>query len=205
MSDPEIFSNLIKYIVEPIQRNLSKKLEDYCYYDVTDQTFLSTNNKDVDIIGHQLELKFEGNPPVFISWATIKGWTQYSLCVAEKSFCNDRVEIFVREHKNWTQLVGRKLIAFEVYGRAGNEMVKKEFNSRPPSEMRSPDEPHLLVLHFENDEILGVANFHSEDDFIPKHSVGDDVWIIFGRERIDEFVSAFDFDLLNKEKDQLRK
>lgn len=62
-------SNLTKYTVEPIGKNLSRKLETYCYYDVCNVDELTTNENGVDIISHQLELKFEESTPVFISWA----------------------------------------------------------------------------------------------------------------------------------------
>ena len=76
--------NLKKYIVDPISRILDKKLEGFRYYDVSKEDQLTTNNDGIDIVSHQLELKFDGNDPLFISWATIDNWFQYSLCISEK-------------------------------------------------------------------------------------------------------------------------
>lgn len=189
-------SNLTKYIVEPVRKNLDKKLESYRYYDVCKEDDLTTNEKGVDIISHQLELKFEGNAPIYISWATIDGWFQYSLCVSETSFCNG-VETFTKNDNNWTDIVGKALRRFEVYGYKENVITSTETATGRTSKDTYLNEPHLLILHFDNERLLGLANFYLENDFVPKYPMGDDVWIIFGNSYIDSYIKTLSLEPLD--------
>ena len=169
MNDLVGLSNLRRYILDPMSRCIGKTLENYCYYDVLEEEFVTTNNNGIDITAFQLELRFENAEPVFVSWENLEGWLQYSLCVSEKSFCND-VQKFVKRDENWKRLVGRRLKSFEVYGFIKNKSYPTTYYH----------EPHLLILKFDNDQVLGIGNFYMEEDFVPKFSFGDDIWIIFG-------------------------
>lgn len=189
-------SNLSKYVVEPIRKNLDKRLDAYRYYDVCNEDELTTNNQGVDIISHQLELKFEGNAPIFISWASIEGWFRYSLCVSEMSFCND-VATFVKNDSKWTEIVGERLRNFEVYGYKENVITSTETANGRTSRVSCHNEPHLLILQFYNEKLLGLGNFYLEDDFVPKYPMGDDVWIIFGRSYIERYIDTLSLELIN--------
>lgn len=188
-------SNLKDFIVNPIKRNLSKKLESYCYYDVFKEDELTTNNNGIDIISHQLELKFENNNPTYISWATIDDWFQYSLCVSETSFCNG-VEIYIKHDNNWKNIVGTKLKTFQVFGYPENVITSTEANTGKATTETCHLEPHLLILEFEGGDVLGIANFYLENDFEPKLPLGDDVWIIFGWGYINRFIKSLSLERL---------
>lgn len=188
-------SNLNEYILEPVSRNLDRKLETYRYYDVCSAYSLTTNEKGVDIISHQLEMKFEGNAPIFISWATIDGWFQYSLCVSETSFCNG-VETYIKTDDNWTGILGQRLKSFEVYGYSENVVTSTETATGRTNIETFCNEPHLLILHFDNKKLLGLANFYLENDFVPKLPMGDDIWIIFGKTNIDSYIETLSLEQL---------
>lgn len=196
MNNPTEYSNLVKFITEPLQKNLDRKLESYYYYDVCKEDQLMTNKEGIDIISHQLELKFEGNSPVFISWDTIKGWFQFSLCVSATPFCNG-VEAFLKKDNDWADLVGKRFIDFEVYGYKENTITSTETATGRTTNETFYNEPHLLILHFENERELGLANFHLETDFIPRFPTGDDLWIIFGRQIVDEFIGVLSLEKLD--------
>ena len=187
--------NLKNYIVDPIKSRLDKKLESYRYYDVCKEDELTTNNNSVDIISHQLELKFENSDTIFISWATIDDWFQYSLCVSETSFCTG-VETFVKQDNNWNKIVGTKLRSFKVYGYPENVITSTETNTGKKTIETYYLEPHLLTFEFESDEVLGVANFYLENDFEPKLPMGDDIWIIFGLKYISSFIKSLSLERL---------
>jgi hypothetical protein len=196
MNSATVVSNLTKYIIEPVRKNLDRKLEAYSYFDVCKEDLLTTNNIGVDIISHQLELKFDGNLPIYIFWETIEGWFQYSLCVSETTFCNG-VETFIKKDKNWESVLGRKLIRFEVYGYTKNIITSTEtVNGRANTEIFQ-NEPHLLILHFEGGILLGIANFHLENDFVPKYATGDDIWIIFDKRSIESYIETLSLELLD--------
>ena len=188
-------SNLKKYIVDPLNRCLNAKLENFCYHDIFDSDNLTTNYQGVDIISHQLELKFESHNPIFISWATIDGWHQYSLCVSDMSFCKG-VESFTKQDNKWKNIIGTKLKNFQVYGYTENVITSIENNSKKTTTEIYHSEPHLLTLEFENGNLLGIANFYSEDDFKPKLPMGDDIWIIFGLNYINEYVKNLSLEML---------
>ena len=187
--------NLKNYIVDPIKKSLDKKLESYRYYNICKEDELTTNNNGVDIISHQLELKFKSNNPIFISWATINDWFQYSLCVSETSFCNG-VETFVKQDNNWKNIVGTKLKSFQVYGYPENIITSTETNSGKTTIEAYYLEPHLLILEFESEDVVGVANFYLEDYFEPKLAMGDDIWIIFGLDYINSFIKSLSLEKL---------
>jgi hypothetical protein len=189
-------SKLTKYIVEPVRKNLDKKLEAYCYYDICNEDDLTTNNKGVDIISHQLELQFEGGEPIFVSWATIDGWFQYSLCVSKTSFCNG-VETFARKNSGWTEIIGNPLRRFQVYGYKEHVITSTETATGMTTNHTYHNEPHLLILHFDNEKILGLANFYLETDFVPKAPMGDDLWIVFSRTYIDAYIETLSLELLD--------
>ena len=188
-------SNLKNYIVNPIKGSLDKKLEGYRYYDVCKEEGLTTNNNGVDIISHQLELKFESKKPIFISWATIDNWFQYSLCVSEISFC-DGVETFVKHDDNWKSIVGTKLKSFKVYGYSENVITSTETKTGKTTLDTYYLEPHLLILEFENDKVLGIANFYLDNDFEPKLPMGDDIWIIFGSDYVNSYIKSLSLERL---------
>lgn len=187
--------NLKKYIIDPIKMGLDKKLESYRYYDVCKEDELITNKNGIDIISHQLELKFESTDPIFISWDTIDDWFQYSLCVSAASFGNG-VEAFVKQDDNWKNIVETKLKNFQVYGYIENVITYTEINTGKVTIKTYHFEPHLLVLEFESNNFLGIANFYLEDDFKPKLSMGDDVWIIFGWDYLNKFIKSLSLERL---------
>lgn len=188
-------SSITKYIIEPVIKNLGRELESYCYHDICGENQLTTNKSGVDIISSQLELKFKGNTPIFISWATIDGWHQFSLCVSDISFCNG-VETFPKRDENWRALVGNKFKSFEIYGYNRNEITLTETATGRITKEIYYNEPHLLILYFNNEKILGVGNFYLENDFIPKYPMGDDIWIIFDKTYINNYIKALSLDLL---------
>ena len=186
--------NLKLHILDQISDKIGRKLENNAYYDVGGEDELTTNNKGIDIIAHQLELVFENCRPIFISWSTISNWMQYSLCISEKSFCGD-VEQFTKKDKNWESVIGCRLVDFKVFG-----FKEHTVTSTSPSEIKREtylDEPHLLVLEFDNKRVLGIANFYMENDFIPRLPIGDDIWIAFEKSDIDEFIDHLNLDKLN--------
>lgn len=189
-------SNLSKYISGPLKQNIGQRLESYLYYDIYPEDELMTNNNGIDIISHQLELKFEGNNPIFISWATIEGWFQYSLCVSETSFCKG-VESYAKQDENWTKITGKKLEKFEVFGYKQNTITSTNLTSSKVSTDTYTYEPHLLLLYFQHNQLLAVANFYSEKTFIPTLPTGDDVWIIFDHNHINNCISRLSLELLD--------
>jgi hypothetical protein len=189
-------SNLNNYIIEPVKKCLDKTLASYRYYDIGKEDELTTNNSGVDIIAHQLELQFEGNDPLFISWATISGWHQYSLCVSENSFCSD-VDTYTKTDDNWTEVVGKRLKGFDVYGYKENVITTTVTATGKKTKDIYHYEPHLLVLHFENDKVLGIANFYFDKNFEPSLPMGDDVWIIFNWNYLDTYIKILSLESLD--------
>ena len=184
-------SNLEKYIIEPIKKNLDKRLKRYQYYDIGNVDKLITNNK-VDIIAHQLELQFEADNSIFISWATIERWSQYSLSVSEISFI-ENLEGNAQNDKNWEDILGRNLKSFEVYGYKKSIIASSETNTGKIIYKTFYEEPHLLIFYFDNNKSVGVANFYEENDFNPISTAGDDIWIIFDKDDINGYIEKFNF------------
>lgn len=196
MDCPSETSNIARFLADPVEKNLDRKLESYCYYDICKEDQLTTNKKGIDIISHQLELKFEGIPPIYISWETIEGWSQFSLCVSGTSFCNGE-EIFTKQDNNWAGIIGKRLKGFDVFGYKENTIALTETATGRMTSETFYNEPHLLILHFEDERLLGLANFHLETDFIPRFPTGDDLWIIFGRQFVDEFIGVLSLEKLD--------
>jgi len=86
---------------------------------------------------------------------------------------------------------------FEVYGYRENVVTSTETATGRTTKETYQNEPHLLILHFDNERLLGVANFYLEDDFVPKYPMGDDVWIIFGKSYIDNYIETLSLELLD--------
>lgn len=189
--------NLKTYILDIIEGLIGHKLINNFYYDVCSEDQLTTNNNGIDIISNQLMLVFETKNPIFISWATINNWFQYSLCVSEKTFC-EGVEKFTKKDKNWDGILGNTLIGFDVYGYKKNTIKTTETISGKSKTGTYSNAPHLLTLKFSNDKLLGIANFYKSDNFIPTHPMGDDIWIIFNWENIKVCIDALNLDKLEK-------
>ena len=168
---------LVSTIIDQLNKYIGIQISGYLYHDVTGADQLMTNKKGIDIIAHQLELKFDGKVPLFISWTNIAGWSPYSLSVSNTSFCN-LSEKFIIENIYWKNLIGQDLEGFKIYG----DIEKRE--------------PHLLVLEFSLGNKLGIANFYSEKNFVPKNVYGDDVWIIFGTNNLDTCIEVLNLQLL---------
>jgi hypothetical protein len=174
---------------------LGKRLQTYRYHDVSKQDELTTNDNGIDIISHQLELQFKGNKPIFISWATVEGWRQYSLCVSEASFCTG-AEIFSKKDSNWSAILGSRFEDFEIYGYKENTTTTTDYSTGRSWDNVYYDQPHLIILRFENGNMLGIANFYFEENFEPELPMGDDVWIILNQPRIDACSSKLSLELL---------
>jgi hypothetical protein len=167
-------------IIDILKTYIGTQMIAFLYHDVTPKEQLTTNRNGIDIIAHQLELKFIGKTSLFISWENIANWQTYSLAVSIKSFCSQS-EIFMKNDGNWECVVGQKLKRFDIYG-----YKTKNY------------EPHLLVLEFSSGNKLGIANFYFEEDFIPKYSNGDDVWIIFGDNNLDTCIKVLNLENLSE-------
>ncbi|GEM_PF-3137458 len=159
-------TNICNYI-NPL---IGKKIIGYIYYDVTTEEILTTNNNGIDIIAHQIELSFNNGNTIFFSWTKIDNWSTYSLAVSNETFCK-QVETFTTDSKYWRKIIDNTLNKFKIYGYSKN------------------NEPHMILLVFNNGEKLGVANFFQEKDFIPKFAIGDDIWIIFGENNIENCIN----------------
>ena len=199
MNKPSKVSNLQRFILDPLLDNVGQKFRDYRYYDTYQESDLTTNNNGIDIISHQLELSFENNAPIYISWSTIDGWYQYSLCVSGTSFCQG-TESYIKQDKYWEAIIGKRLTDFKVYGY--KEYLSTEIDKDSGKTVSSEvfyNEPHLIELEFGSEKVLGVGNFYLENDFLPKYAVGDDIWIIHNKENLNSFISDLGFDKLDKE------
>ena len=189
-------SNLKLHILDQISDKVGRKLEKNVYYDVCPANELTTNNRGIDIIAHQLELVFENSKPIFISWATISNWMQFSLCISEKSFCGD-VERFTKIDQYWDSVIGCCLIDFDVYGYKEHTITTTLALPLKTKKETYLNEPHLLILEFDNKRVLGVANFYLENNFIPKQPMGDDLWIAFEKSDFDMFINCLGLEKLN--------
>lgn len=178
MGDGKTNSNLRIHILEKVDVLLSQRLVNYMYYDVCSQEHLSTNNNGIDIISHQLRLDFTCNT-IYISWQSVEKWMTYSLVVSENSFC-EGAEVFTKADGNWDKIIGQQIIDYSIYGYQDNS------------------EPHLLILEFENSQLLGIANFYFEENFIPTIPEGDDVWIIFGIKNLKICIESLQLEKLEK-------
>lgn len=196
MNNSIAFSNIQKHILDKIDRLVGQSLLNYTYYDVYPEDQLTTNNNGIDIIAHQLKLDFTNNS-IFVSWSTIDNWSQYSLCVAETSFC-ENAEIFKKTDKNWNNIIGQELISYEVYGYKENVIESVEINSNKTTKNKFLNEPHLLVMKFTNDILLGIANFYQSDNFIPTLPMGDDIWIIFGNQNLKTCIDSLHLNKIEK-------
>jgi hypothetical protein len=181
------YLNLKRYILDPISKNLGNRLENYAYYDICKEDELATNSTGIDIVSHQMELKFRNVTPIFFSYSTVNTWMQYSLCISDKPFVKG-VHKFSKKDKNWECIIGKSLVDFQVYGYTEWTFKSTETKSGKTTEETYFQEPHLLVLKFENMKVLGIGNFYLENDFIPKVSFGDDIWIIFDWKNINNCI-----------------
>lgn len=189
--------NLKVRILDKLNENIGHRLKNYVYYDICSEDQLTTNNNGIDIVSHQLELEFESINPIFISWDTFEDWHQYSLSISEKTFCNG-AEKYTKIDKNWESILGRKLVDFQVYGYKENVISTTEMISGKSKSNTYYNEPHLLVLEFDNEKVLGIANFYLEDNFVPRLPMGDDIWIIFDRENLKCCIDNLNLDKLDK-------
>ncbi|OWP64529.1 hypothetical protein CDA63_03940 [Hymenobacter amundsenii] len=169
--------NLESYFHAPLAQVLGKNLQACFYHDVFDQKFLTTNGKGVDIVAHQIELLFDDNQTIFISWANIDGWHQYSLSVSNKSFCV-HAERYSANPAFWQHYIGASFSRYEIYGYATNQIDTHDSHGLFVQSNYYFNEPHLILLYFDN-VVVGVANFYLEENFIPRLPMGDDVWILF--------------------------
>ncbi|GAB3296818.1 hypothetical protein [Hymenobacter tenuis] len=168
---------LKQYITNPLNQVLSSKLSDYFYHDVCDVEYLTTNKQGVDIIAHQLELVFDNKQTIFISWNTVKGWEQYALSIAKKSFTTSS-EKFRASNDFWQHYIGSELSRYEIWGYYINTTTSRDTNYNIINIETYYNEPHLALLYFET-IVVGVANFYLNKDFIPTIPIGDDIWILF--------------------------
>lgn len=169
---------LRKHLIDVLNPYIGAQLIGFVYHDVTGKEELYTNNNGIDIIAQQLELRFADKEPLFISWATLEGWSCYSLAASNSSFCTQS-ETFTPDNDTWENVVGQTLKRFDIYG-------YKAENS----------EPHLVTLAFSSGNTLGIANFYFEEDFIPRNSMGDNIWIVFGANNIDRCIRALELEHL---------
>ncbi|GAA4384451.1 hypothetical protein [Hymenobacter koreensis] len=183
---------LQQHIIQPLNNVVGRMLEAVFYHDVFPGADLTTNGH-IDIILQQLELVFEGEAVVYISWATIPGWMQYSLSVSHESFCI-RSERYAPASAYWQQCKGKPLADFEVYGYDKETVIEAGADSR--KEETYYNEPHLVILHFA-DHRIGVANWYAEENFIPRLPIGDDVWILFDEQEVSHFIEILKLDRLH--------
>ncbi|SDX40373.1 hypothetical protein [Hymenobacter psychrophilus] len=168
---------LEKCIHQPLRQFLGHSLKECFYHDVFGQDLLTTNNKGIDIIAQQLELIFDNNESIFISWDTIDGWHQYSLSISNKAFCKN-TERYLANSSFWQYYIGSAFSGYEVYGYVENKIITYNALNIPINTACYYNEPHLVLLYFDNITVA-IANFCLEDDFVPTLPMGDDVWILF--------------------------
>lgn len=168
---------LEKHIHQTLRQVLGHRLTECFYHDVFGQDLLTTNNKGIDIIAQQLELVFENNESIFISWDTVDGWHQYSLSISDTSFCKNS-EVYVANPSFWQYHIGAIFSSYEVYGYVENKITTYDALGIPIDTANYYNEPHLVILYF-NNIAVAIANFYLEGDFVPMLPMGDDVWILF--------------------------
>lgn len=186
---------LKSYILDFINPLIELKLLNYSYYDGYSEDageYELLTNVNIDIVGHQIKLVFEGEKTIFISWDMIEKEYAYCLAVSEKSFCDEEVFQFSQLDKRWNRFIGQRLIAYKIYGQE-NVFVKKEGNNEIHTNI-----PHLLVLQFENNALLGIGNFYASDNFIPFSEMGDDIWVIFEENSIEMCVKKLQLVTIEK-------
>lgn len=149
---------LQQHLANPLNLALDSKLTHALYHDVTGEEWFSSNQRGTDIIGQQLELRFDSDLRLYLSWANVKGWSQYSLSASRQSFCAESA-VFTASPDYWQVRIGKQLTSYSVYGyqestwyTTGGVVDKVRYN-----------EPHLVVLHFE-DEVVAVANWRRRVD-----------------------------------------
>ena len=122
---------------------------------------------------------------------------QYNLCISSTSFCVG-VERYSKTDNNWKSIIGKKLVGFEIYGYLENTVTTTELDTGRSKLDTYYNEPHLIILKFDNEQSLAIANFCSEKNFVPRLPIGDDVWIIFGMNYINSFIKTLSLDRLDK-------
>ncbi|RPD47733.1 hypothetical protein DNI29_09825 [Hymenobacter sediminis] len=184
---------LKKHLTSSLDEIMGSNLSDYFFYEYEPDYVLS-DSKEIDIIGFQLELIFDNQKSIYISWDSVKGWHQYTLSVSTKSFVVLNDKFRYNEHI-WQQYIGTELIKYEVYGYKTNIITTTCSISYITSCDVYREEPHMIVLHFAN-SILGIANSYEEKDFIPKLPMGDDIWIIYTVTAIQLFIEKLGLEKL---------
>ena len=58
-------------------------------------------------------------------------------------------------------------------------------------------ESYLLILGFENKNVLGITYFYKDDSFVPKLPMSYVIWIIFGKQNIKNCMIQFHLDKLD--------
>ena len=162
--------NLATYFFEPTQKVLGHCLKDVIYTDPGGADFLCEKETGIQTMGGQVELQFDNDNSLYISWENIRGWEQYSLGCSSSTFWNEELPRWsVAKSKWWEEFVGKRLIKVESWGYQD-----------------AAQEQHLVKLIWENSQAIAIANWKEEQDFLPRFPFGDDVWIIFSESDITE-------------------
>ncbi|MCY0993090.1 hypothetical protein OV203_38470 [Nannocystis sp. ILAH1] len=192
-----MLATLQRHVIEPLQAAIGCPLSAAHYHDLTDATALTTDRQGTDIIGQQLELEFCGGPTLCLSWYGVPGWQTYSLAVARTSFCT-AAERFVPPGDCWPRYLGRVLTGFRIFGYPRAEVSRTNLGTGHQTTDVYCYEPHLLLLNFDG-VWMGVANWHAEDDFIPRQPIGDDIWVLFDAGQISRAIAELGLEALPNE------
>ena len=184
---------LLRCITQPLANVLGQKLSGAIYHDVMPADSILSNPNGTDIISHQLQLNFANKASVYISWADIKGWVQFSLSVSVNSFRS--WEQFPANSANWLECAGKCFSSYQILGYLDEKIVSTNCDTGEELVEHYYHNPHMLLLHFE-EHLVAVTNCYAEKNFVPQLSFGDDIWIMFDKGEIQMCTNRLGFELL---------
>ncbi|MFC5271517.1 hypothetical protein [Adhaeribacter terreus] len=188
---------LNREIIEPLAKCIGLRLDKIVYSDFGSQEELTTDNDGVDIISYQAILKFESEKRIYFSWNSVSVWDHYTISVSEKTFIEkDPDQVYEVKSKFTRFLVGKQLTGFGIFGYQKNQWTETHENGKKIVKTFF-NQPHLIVLDIEG-MLLGFANFYREENFVPKLPMGDDVWVIYSEDHINNYIEIFGFEELYK-------
>ena len=191
--------NLDQYVIKPITQFIGKKAERIYYTDIGGPSDMTTDGKGIDIIAHQVILKFEDSNSLCVAWTgQVRGWEQYAISASVESYVipdAGSLNTFAVKSKYWETIMGKRLTGFSVYGYKEYIAVSVSCETGTSTETIYYDQPHLIIFDFEDSQVT-VANFYLANDFKPKFPIGDDIWIIFDANRRDEFIEKLELEKL---------
>lgn len=180
---------LQKHLTSTLDKCLGKTLVHVKYEDVFEKEQLDSDpDQDIHITAMGVYLIFSSEVEAFFQWDRIQGWEQYSLvCRSQSPVQYEGYHVYdMSTHRNWGQYINKRIISYEIWGYEEFRIGTEKYQNQPV----------LVRLLFEDEISISLANFWGVD-FQPMWPTGDDIWILFNENKVEEYLKHYAFDKLS--------